>query len=655
MHRSTHSRASRALLAASLVGAFGLLVTWVALAAEPRTVALVSTGPASTDGQGEPYFGDLSDDGSRVFFETDEQLVAADTDAAYDAYERSGGTTRLLSIGPDGGNGEEHSSVPVASADGTSVFFTSQESLLAEDDDGEADVYRREGDELTLVSTGASGNAVEHVELNHVSADGSRAYFGTEGALVPTDEDAFWDVYVYESGVTSLATPGVTAGHVELTGITEDGSVLFLRTYVSLDGADSDETYDVYSLSGGSYELHSLGPDGGNAPFAFANLQGFSEDGSRVFFTTPESLVAADTDEHSDVYESFSGVVSLVSFGPTGGNGPEQVQFGGSSADGTRVLFSTDEALVAADVNDRYDVYERSAGATSLVSPGSAGTGVGGVKALSSDAGRVLIDSDYQLSEADGDDASDVYELSGGTATLLSSGTEGGDAYFLAASEDLSRVFFETIAPADPGDDDGLGTDVYEAHGGEVVARSQPPGGSSAAEDADFDAISPDGRFLVFNTEEALLAADPDEEKDLYLSGPPQPDPPAPPDPKADPPAAVPELPLAPAAKPRCAGKPATIVGSARRDVLKGTGKRDVIFAGAGNDKVLGRGGNDLVCAGGGKDTVLGGGGDDTLLGQGGPDRLFGGAGRDAIRGGGGRDLCRAQGGKRGPVRQCER
>ena len=567
MRRFGQTNSSRAFLATVILGACGLLGAWVALAAEPRTTSLISTGPASTDGQGEPYFGDISADGSRVFFETDERLVAADTDSQEDAYERADGETRLLSIGPDGGNGSAGSFAPHASADGNVVYFESRESLLAADDDAEVDIYRREGDVLTLVSTGSAGNGAQHVELNHVSEDGSRVYFGTEDALVPADEDVFWDVYVHEAGVTSLASPGVELAAIELDGVTDDGSVLFFRTAESLAGGDTDGFYDVYSRSGGSYELHSLGPDGGNDPSEFAVLQGFSEDGSRVFFSTEESLVAADTDEKGDIYESSAGVVSLVS---AGGNGPHHAQFGGSSADGGRVFISTNDQLVAADVNNAYDVYERSGGVTTLVSSGAVGSSVSSVKALSADGDRVLVESDYPLVEADADSSADVYEFSGGTVTLLSEGAEGDDAYFLAASDDLNRVFFETAAAADPADTDSAGTDVYEARGGEVAVRSVGPGGGGSADTADFDAISPDGLHLAFHTPEALLAADLDEDVDLYLAGPPGPEPGPTPEPAGDfgqsPPPAVSPI----GAKPRCAGKPATIVGSGKRDVLKG-------------------------------------------------------------------------------------
>ena len=74
------------------------------------------------------------------------------------------------------------------------------------------------------------------------------------------------------------------------------------------------------------------------------------------------------------------------------------------------------------------------------------------------------------------------------------------------------------------------------------------------------------------------------------------------------------------AAPPSCAGRTATIVGTAGDDTLRGTGRADVIVASAGDDEVDGAGGADLVCGGAGADRLDGGPGDDRLLGQ--RDRL---------------------------------
>ncbi|MBC2933372.1 calcium-binding protein [Nocardioides sp. zg-1228] len=97
------------------------------------------------------------------------------------------------------------------------------------------------------------------------------------------------------------------------------------------------------------------------------------------------------------------------------------------------------------------------------------------------------------------------------------------------------------------------------------------------------------------------------------------------------------------AAAPRCAGRVATIVGTAGADRLVGTPRADVIVALAGRDHIDARGGDDLVCGGPGGDVIQGGSGDDRLLGEGNDwradrggvhvfgDVLDGGAGDDVL------------------------
>ena len=56
---------------------------------------------------------------------------------------------------------------------------------------------------------------------------------------------------------------------------------------------------------------------------------------------TSEALVDADTDTRFDVYERSGGQTTLVSTGPAGGNGAFDAIFAGASADGTRAFFVT--------------------------------------------------------------------------------------------------------------------------------------------------------------------------------------------------------------------------------------------------------------------------------------------------------------------------
>ena len=161
-------------------------------------------------------------------------------------------------------------------------------------------------------------------------------------------------------GQTTLVSTGPAGGNgafeADFAGASADGSRVFFVTGEPLVSADTDAFEDVYERSGGQTTLVSTGPAGGNGAFD-GFFAGASADGSRVFFGTGEPLVSADTDAFEDVYERSGGQTTLISTGPTGGNGPLDAHFKGASADGTRVFFKTAESLIGADTDTSEDIY----------------------------------------------------------------------------------------------------------------------------------------------------------------------------------------------------------------------------------------------------------------------------------------------------------
>ena len=277
---------------------------------------LVSTGPAGGNGPLTAAYAGSSTDGERVFFETLERLVAADTDNRNDVYESASGVTSLVSTGTTGGNGGVDAFFYGASADGASVLFGTSERLTAADTDSASDVYERASGATTLVSTGSTGGN------------------GPQGA--------FFD------------------------GVSADGARVFFHTAERLTAGDTDSQADVYERSGGATALVSTGSSGGNGAFP-AFFDGASADGTRVFFDTDERLESGDTDSVQDVYERTGGGTSLVSIGPDGGNGPFPAFFDAASEDGTRVILATDEILTEPDVDASFDVYQRDGGTMSVL------------------------------------------------------------------------------------------------------------------------------------------------------------------------------------------------------------------------------------------------------------------------------------------------
>jgi hypothetical protein len=522
--RGTVTLNARKVVQALLVAATTMAVVAPAAPANHSTRDLLSIGATGGNGAADVFFSFASGDGARVFFETPESLVAGDTDTAYDIYQREGGTTTLISTGPAGGNGNFDAFPDDVSKDGSRVFFETDERLVAGDTDNFFDVYERSGSTTTLISTGPTGgNGMFDTFFHDISTDGGRVFFETDEQLVAGDTDSQADVYERAAGTTTLVstgTPGNGNFPAIFAGISQDGTSVFFETDEQLAANDSDSFFDVYRRQGGTTTLVSTGPTGGNGPHD-ATFRGSSLDGARVFFQTNEALSASDTDASSDVYERLGGTTTLVS---APGNGAFPATFEGNSGDGMRVFFETREPLSAGDTDTFVDVYQRSGGTTTLVSAGTPGNGSFDARFTgnSVDGTLVFFETREPLAAGDTDSAFDVYERANGTTTTrLSVGPSGGnaaiDASFAGASLDGLRVLIETTEPLVATDSDTV-NDVYERFASTTTHISNGPTGGNAAIPAFFAGISDPGTRIFFDTRESLLASDTDISRDVYVA-----------------------------------------------------------------------------------------------------------------------------------------
>jgi hypothetical protein len=525
-----------------------------AIAAAVSAAPVASAAPASYKGS--------SADGKVVFFETEEQLVPGDTDTKRDVYERSydegvgAYVTREVSLGPAGGNDAYPALFERASADGTKVFFSTEESMVEADTDHKMDVYVRDlgTGATTLVSRGepgcapACGNGTSDSGFAAASADGTKAFFVSEEELTSEDTDSSVDVYVRDlstettklvsaGGASCSPACGNGAFGASLRGVSADATHAYFTTAESLSGSDTDSAVDIYSrnLANSTTSLVSEGgvgcvPACGNSG-AVPVFQGSSTDGSRAFFTTDEQLVGADEDTATDIYarDLPAGPTFLISGGKAG---TSTASFAAASGDGAHVFFTTAEPLVGEDEDEANDVYEWSGGKLSLVSSATCTSECPGstFDAVSADSETVVFSTAEQLSGEDTDNRVDIYEqgVGGGTPVLVSRGAAGcggcgngaADARFNRAAVDASHVVFtsaEVLSPED-GDteDDIYARDVPEEETSLITTSPSFCPLKKGNCGATYVDASVDGRHVFFTSIERFTLDDGDNEVDVY-------------------------------------------------------------------------------------------------------------------------------------------
>ena len=320
--------------------------------------------------------------------------------------------------------------------------------------------------------------------------------------------------FTSSSGVTTV---------VAINGIFNGSSADGARVIFSL--ADSQGRKEIYEKFGGVTTRLSTGPNDGVVLNEHdAVFRGASEDATHVYFTTPEQLVVADTDSAPDLYERFAGTTSILSLGTFGGNNTGTAQYGGSSADGTRVFFATSDQLTSDDLDARQDVWEYSGGTVTRVSRGPIGGNDNRFSAFyagnSVDGSKVFFQTKEAVTTDDTDDDNrDTYARESGTTTTLESQgpltPSGAIATFEAASDDGTHVFFTTVEPMVPEDMD-VRPDLYERFGGTTTLLSTGTSGGNADFIVAFRGIASDGSRAFFTTSESLEPADLDNGADIY-------------------------------------------------------------------------------------------------------------------------------------------
>ena len=279
------------------------------------------------------------------------------------------------------------------------------------EDPGE-DLYRYDLNSGELTDLTADGdNAADPVGADVLgvvgaSEEGSYVYFVADGHLgdAPTGPSAQPNLYVWhEDGegsatvtyIATLAPPDQEEeADLELLGsgpsfsyhsdladwtsrptesqayVTPDGRHIAFMSVQPLTGYENEGEHEVFEYSAEAAQLVCASCDAsGAAPLgsaflgarlderassAFHQPRSLSDDGSRLFFSSPDPLVPGVPGGAVKLFEYENGSVQLISGGEAGG----EAMFLDASASGDDVFFATRERLVPGDTDELVDVYD---------------------------------------------------------------------------------------------------------------------------------------------------------------------------------------------------------------------------------------------------------------------------------------------------------
>jgi Tol biopolymer transport system component len=254
-----------------------------------------------------------------------------------------------------------------------------------------------------------------------------------------------------------------------------------------------------------------------------------------AFYTAASTLVAGDTNGLRDVFvrDRQTGTTERVSVATNGSQGNGDSSVPSISADGRFVAFESDASnFVAGDVLEFKDIFvhDRQSGTTELISV-STGGGPGNndsfYPVISDDGRFVAFESRASdLVPGDTNTFSDVFvrDRLTGTTERVSVATNGAQgnlfSYAPSISSDGRFIAFYSSSSNLVAGDTNSSSDIFlrDRQNGTTERVSVATGGIEANWDSDTPSISPDGRFVAFDSFATnLVAGDTNGQGDVFV------------------------------------------------------------------------------------------------------------------------------------------
>jgi hypothetical protein len=330
-----------------------------------------SAAPGVVRRPGGEVLKSVSGDGSRVVF-TLNQVVNGEGGAPTDGvYLWEAGQTRAISVSHRSGDPEtvQPGSAAGISQDGRYVVFAVNSPAPLTDDAPEAagNIYRLD------LSEGGDG-ALTWIPMQPgstvttLSDDGSHIYLG--GTHEAGEEGG---LFAWSSAGLQRFAPAPSKMSTRLAS--PNGRYFAFMSFDQLtpDAVPGQATIYFYDSVRAEFSCASC-PEDGSAPIApglfpeaeVAQSNRYPQtilDRGEVFFTTATPLVAADVNDRTDVYSFRDGQARLIS----PGTGPYNARFADAGANGRDVFILTEEPLSVRDKDSSFDLYDAREGGSETV------------------------------------------------------------------------------------------------------------------------------------------------------------------------------------------------------------------------------------------------------------------------------------------------
>ncbi len=456
----------------------------------------------------EPFadFFDIGNDGNRVAYVSNEDLVGSNADRDFEVFSVDR-TTGQVSQVTNGFNQDSFVHILSFSNSGERVAFESRQDPLGTNADGSFEVFFYDVNTNTIRQITDTLGGDDITFSSWICGDGSRIVFLSKDDLLGSNADGNDEVYLFDIASGALTQITTTVGSTQTNpSISDDGTRIAYASNSNPLGTNADGGVEAFLLDTSTSMLRQISDTAG----AEVALPQVSASGGVVAFQATNNPFGENNDGTYEVFLYNVDTDTLVQATRVGSTGFFPTISYSLSGDGTRVLYAIDFDLNV-DGEEELFLFDSVAGTRDQITDIASGVEISGLSVgLSMDGSQAFFETDGDPTGGSG--TGGLYRLTIATDTLTQVTPQifGGN---YQTSLDGSKTIFSTDGTDPLGTNSDRGFEIFLAD--DVTGLQQI---SFAVTELAFDpTINADGTRIAFVTGQDLLGGNPDGNIEVFL------------------------------------------------------------------------------------------------------------------------------------------
>ncbi|MGB7293422.1 MAG: hypothetical protein WBD99_14700 [Thermodesulfobacteriota bacterium] len=296
----------------------------------------------------------ISSDGTSIVFDSTNDIVGENPEEVSELYLFDTNAMMFTQITDTEGEGLDSANLsPTINSDGTRIAFETDNDLTGDNTDGNHEIFlfNTNTAATTQITDTTTGFGSANPSIN---SDGIMIAFQSSQDITGSNADGNLEIFLFNSNTVTFSEITDTMGELNVSPVVNsDVSKIAFNSTADITGNNLDENSEIFLFDTNSAMFTQITDTTGEGNFANTNTR-ISSDGTRIAFLSNRDLTGDNPDGNDEIILFDTDIMTFTQITDTAGDDNFSPTI---NSDGSRIAFQSNHDLIGDNPEGNFEIF----------------------------------------------------------------------------------------------------------------------------------------------------------------------------------------------------------------------------------------------------------------------------------------------------------